>query len=51
MGVPQNRWFARENPIKIPDLGVPLFQETTISKNVIVKPPADASGMPLAEVS
>ena len=30
MGVPQNGWFKRENPIKTDDLGVPLFQETTI---------------------
>ena len=32
MGVPQNGWFIRKNPIKIKmdDLGVPLFQETSI---------------------
>ena len=32
MGVPQNRLFIREHAIKIDDLGVPPFSETTKSK-------------------
>ena len=29
IGIPQNGWFMMENPIKIYDLGVPLFSETS----------------------
>ena len=30
IGVPPNGWFTMENPIKIHDLGAPLFLETPI---------------------
>ena len=32
IGVPQNGWFILEKPIKMDDLGVPLFSETSIYK-------------------
>ena len=30
IGVPQNGWFIMENPIKMDDLGISLFSETSI---------------------
>ena len=29
IGIPQNGWFIMEHPIKMDDLGVPLFSETS----------------------
>ena len=30
IGIPQNGWFIMDNPVKMDDLGVPLFLETPI---------------------
>ena len=35
IGVPQNGWFIMETPIKMDDLGIPLFSETPISGSTL----------------
>ena len=35
IGVPQNGWLIMENPIKMDDLGIPLFLETPMSTTII----------------
>ena len=37
IGIPQNGWFIMENPIKMDDLGIPLFSETSILSTPVDK--------------
>ena len=48
MGIPPHGWFMRESSIKMDDLGVPPFQETSISSSpsVEAKTTSSAQGAP-----
>ena len=39
IGVPQNGWFIMENLIKMEDLEVPLFSETSIRRMLEIQYP------------
>ena len=48
IGVPQNGWFTIENPIKMDDLGVPLFLETPTCMSPCVFKMYNPAGNPRA---